>query len=226
MSCRQTYEELYRPILKLWRLGKTSRHSLATNGFAGLSPLKLPRSGRNMSIGSSRNLKKGCAAPAVGMAALTERIRRRVPRKNSYSVEELNEMKVLQERKYNSAILCATSLTYFAAGLLALSKNSHLAVLLFAVTIFSIAYHSNFKNFYFKSLDWILGFILTFYIFYSMVTIRFNSYMLAFLLLLAAFRLVDHILFKTKRYGIFSYTHALWHLVSGLTIIGLIVLIY
>ncbi len=75
MSYPQTCGKLYRLILRLWRLGRISRHFPATNGFAGLSPLKPQRREKNMLAESFRNLRKGCAALAVGMAVFTGRIK-------------------------------------------------------------------------------------------------------------------------------------------------------
>ncbi len=74
------YHQIYgKPLLLIRKRsgrGKVLRLSLVMNGFAGLSPLKLQRRGRSMSAGSSRNLRKGCVALAVGMVALIGRIRR------------------------------------------------------------------------------------------------------------------------------------------------------
>ncbi len=126
-------------------------------------------------------------------------------------------------KKYNSQILCVSSLIYFFAGTIIFKTNPYLAILLFAVTIFSIMYHHNFKSFNLKSLDWVFGTILFLYAFY-IFKIQFDLYILIFLLLILGFRLMDHILFKTKRYGIFSYTHSLWHILSGLLIVSLFTL--
>lgn len=131
--------------------------------------------------------------------------------------------KTLPNRKYNSTILCVSSLIYILAGLIVVQKNFYLAVLLFIVTIFSILYHHSFKNFSLKALDWIFGTILFLYLYY-LFDVRFDLYIFAFLLFLVAFRMLDHILFKRKRYGIFSYSHSAWHLLSGLAIISIFVL--
>ncbi len=131
--------------------------------------------------------------------------------------------KLLKSRKYNTHLLCISSLVYLLAGLMALDRNIYLAILLFAVTLFSVTYHSNFKNFNFKTLDWVFGGILLFYIFY-VLKIQYDLNIVIFLSLLLSFRIVDHIFFKTKRYGIFSYSHSLWHVLSGIAIALMVVL--
>ena len=126
-------------------------------------------------------------------------------------------------KKYNSTILCASSLIYILAGLIVVQKNFYLAILLFVVTIFSILYHHSFKDFHLKVLDWFFGIILFLYLCY-LFGMKFDVYIFLFILMLATFRLADHILFKTRRYGIFSYTHSVWHLLSGLAVISIFVL--
>ncbi len=130
--------------------------------------------------------------------------------------------KALTKIKYNSQILCISSLIYFFAGLITIEKNLYLAILLFTVTIFSILYHRSFKNFNLKVLDWAFGVILLLYLIY-IINIKFDVYIFIFLLILVTFRILDHILFRAKRYGIFSYTHSLWHLLSGLAIVCIFV---
>lgn len=127
------------------------------------------------------------------------------------------------KRKYNSQILCISSLIYFFAGLAVIEKNPYLATLLFTVTFFSIMYHNNFKDFNLKILDWTFGVILLLYLLY-IINIKFDLYILILIVSLVVFRLFDHVLFKTRRYGIFSYTHSLWHLISGLVVVLAIVL--
>lgn len=129
---------------------------------------------------------------------------------------------VFAKRKYNSRMLCLSSLVYCFAGLITIEKNFYLSILLFVVTIFSILYHNNFKNFSLKFLDWTFGIILLLYLLY-IINIKFDLYILTFLLLLIAFRISDHIIFKAKNYGIFSYTHSFWHLLSGVVIICIVV---
>jgi hypothetical protein len=126
--------------------------------------------------------------------------------------------KIPAKRKYNSQILCASSLIYLLAGLIVIRTNFYLAVLLFAVTIFSILYHRSFKDFHLKTLDWVFGIILFLYLYY-LFNVKFDVYIFAFILMLIAFRLLDHVLFKRRRYGVFSYTHSAWHLLSGIAII-------
>ncbi len=125
---------------------------------------------------------------------------------------------MFKKRKYNSQILCVSSLVYLLAGLIVIGRNPYLSVLLFIVTIFSILYHHNFKDFNLKVLDWTFGTILLFYLLY-IINIKFDLYIFILLVVLMAFRLLDHILFKTKRYGIFSYTHSAWHFLSGLVVV-------
>ena len=132
--------------------------------------------------------------------------------------------KLIRTRKYHSRILCLSSLVYCFAGFIILEKNFYLSILLFTVTIFSIMYHNNFKNFNLKVLDWTFGIILLLYLLY-IINIKFDLYIFTFLVLLIAFRIFDHVLFKTRRYGIFSYTHSAWHLLSGLIIVGMFVFV-
>lgn len=131
--------------------------------------------------------------------------------------------KLLKSRKYNTHLLCASSLVYLLAGLAVFNKNVYLAILLFAVTVFSVAYHNNFKNFNFKALDWTFGAILLFYVFY-ILKIQYDLNIIVFLSLLVSFRIIDHIFFKTKHYGMFSYSHSVWHVISGLAIILMVAL--
>ena len=127
--------------------------------------------------------------------------------------------KMLTKRNYNSYLLCVSSLAYLAVGLLVITKNPYLAILLFAVTLFSILHHRNFKNFILKSLDLFFSTFLLLYI----LNIRFDLFVLILLITLTVFRLFDYILLKKESYGIFSYTHSLWHLVSGLAIVFAVV---
>ena len=126
---------------------------------------------------------------------------------------------MLTKRNYNSYLLCVSSLAYLAVGLLVITKNPYLAILLFAVTLFSILHHRNFKNFILKSLDLFFSTFLLLYI----LNIRFDLFVLILLITLTVFRLFDYILLKKESYGIFSYTHSLWHLVSGLAIVFAVV---
>ena len=126
------------------------------------------------------------------------------------------------KRKYNSGILCISSLIYFLAGVITYEKTPYLSLLLFIVTIFSILYYNNFKNFNLKTLDWVSGIVLAVYLYYFF-GIYFNTYIFVFLVVLVVFRIFDHLLFKTKRYGVFSYTHSVWHLLSGIVIILLFI---
>ncbi|HBD24822.1 MAG: hypothetical protein A2566_02560 [Candidatus Zambryskibacteria bacterium RIFOXYD1_FULL_40_13] len=128
---------------------------------------------------------------------------------------------LLKKGKYNSSILCASSIIYFFVGIVTIPKDIYLSILLFIVMLFSVLHHGNFKNFDFKFLDWTFGMILAVYLYY-LVRVKFDVYIFSFLLILTAIRLVDHVLFKEKRYGIFSYTHSLWHLLSGLIIVFII----
>ena len=130
----------------------------------------------------------------------------------------------LLKGKYNSHILCVSSLVYLFAGLVILEQNLNLSILLFIVTIFSVLYHGNFHNFSLKALDWVFGLILFVYVWY-LFSVRFDVYIFVFLCVLLAFRLVDHFLFKTRRYGIFSYTHSFWHLLTGIIIVLLFIFI-
>ena len=127
--------------------------------------------------------------------------------------------KMLTKRNYNSYLLCVSSLAYLAVGLLVITKNPYLAILLFAVTLFSILHHRNFKSFILKSLDLFFSTFLLLYI----LNIRFDLFVLILLITLTVFRLFDYILLKKESYGIFSYTHSLWHLVSGLAIVFAVV---
>ena len=127
--------------------------------------------------------------------------------------------KMLTKRNYNSYLLCVSSLAYLAVGLLVITKNPYLAILLFAVTLFSILHHRNFKSFILKSLDLFFSTFLLLYI----LNIRFDLFVLILLITLTVFRLFDYILLKKENYGIFSYTHSLWHLVSGLAIVSAVV---
>ena len=126
---------------------------------------------------------------------------------------------MLTKRNYNSYLLCVSSLAYLAVGLLVITKNPYLAILLFAVTLFSILHHRNFKSFILKSLDLFFSTFLLLYI----LNIRFDLFVLILLITLTVFRLFDYILLKKESYGIFSYTHSLWHLVSGLAIVFAVV---
>jgi hypothetical protein len=130
--------------------------------------------------------------------------------------------KIAPKGKYKFQVLCISSLVYLFAGLIALEKDFYLSILLFLVAVFSIMYHRNFKNFDLKIFDWVFGMTLFLYLLYF-VGIKFDAYIFAFLVFIVAFRLLDHVLFKEKRYGIFSYTHSLWHLLSGLAIIFLLI---
>lgn len=116
--------------------------------------------------------------------------------------------------KYDSHMLCISSLVYLFLGVIVFKDNLYLGLLFFVVTLFALLHHGNFKNFSFKALDWIFGIILAVYIYY-LTAVKFDTYIFSFLIILAMFRLLDHILFRMKRYGIFSYTHSMWHVLSG-----------
>lgn len=129
----------------------------------------------------------------------------------------------MTRKKYHSQILCISSLVYLVAGLIVIGKNPYLSALLLLVTISSILYHRNFNNLNFKTLDWVLGTVMFFYFFYLYISYlfktKFDLFIFSVLLAICIFRTLDHGLFKTKHYNIFSYTHSLWHLISGVAII-------
>src|SRR3989338_1341119 len=131
-------------------------------------------------------------------------------------------LKLLKNR-YNAHLLCLSSLIYLFAGLVVFNKNPYFSILLFIVTIFSILYHKKFRNFSLKVLDWVFGTVLAIYLYY-LFRIRFDKYIFSFLFVLLIFRLADHVLFKTRRYEIFSYSHSLWHLLTGIVIVLMFIL--
>ncbi len=126
----------------------------------------------------------------------------------------------MKKNNYNSYLLCASSVVYLFAAAMIFEKNSGLSFLLVIVTIFSILYHKNFRNLGLKALDWLFGLTLCVYAYY-LFGIEFDLYIFGILSILLIFRLVDHTLFKTKRYGIFSYTHSAWHLITAVVIVFL-----
>ncbi len=133
-------------------------------------------------------------------------------------------MRKLSTKKfYNSHILCLSSFVYVFAGLAVMEKNPYLAALLLIVAVFSVLYHNNFQSPNLKILDWVFGAIVTLYMLY-IIRVQYDPYIFALIIILVGFRLIDHILFKRKRYGLFSYTHSAWHLISGLLIVGLVFL--
>lgn len=98
--------------------------------------------------------------------------------------------------KYNSGILCVSSLIYLLAGVVMFRKSPYLSLLLFIVTAFSILYHRNFKNFNLKAPDWMFGAILAVYLYY-LFGVRFDPYIFTFLAALLIFRIFDH--FSTRQ---------------------------
>jgi hypothetical protein len=75
-NCRRTYE---RPSLltgRHCRLGRTSRHSRAMNGYAGSNPQKNPRPGTAGSKERARGLSTESAGLVVGRAALIVEIKK------------------------------------------------------------------------------------------------------------------------------------------------------
>jgi len=121
-------------------------------------------------------------------------------------------------RKYNSHILCLSSLVYLLAGIIVIDKNLYLSILLFGVTTFSILYHHSFKNISLKILDWTFAMILFLYALY-IVRVKFDPYILIIIAAIVVFKVVDHIVFKTRHYRIFNYTHSVWHFFSALIIV-------
>ena len=149
------------------------------------------------------------------------------------------------KEKYNSSILCVSSLVYFLVGFIPIYlkigiqpfflfyvffKQIHkffflainLAILLFTVTLFSVLYHNNFKDFNLKVLDWTFGAILFLYLLY-IVNIEFDLYIFTLIASLVAFKILDHVIFKARRYGVFNYTHSLWHFLSGVAVVLVII---
>ena len=122
--------------------------------------------------------------------------------------------------KYNSEILCVSSMAYLIAGILLVRTNPYLAGLLFVVTVFSILHHTSFHSFKFKVLDWIFSSALTVTVF---SLYRVNSYIFIFIAILTVFRLLDVLALNTKRYKFFNYTHAVWHLLTAVVIVFLAV---
>ena len=129
----------------------------------------------------------------------------------------------MKKNIYNSYLLCASSCIYLFAAAMIFAKNPRFAWLLLIVAVFSILYHKNFRNLGFKAFDWVFGLILGIYV-YSLFGVKFDGYLFVFLIVLFGFRLTDHILFKTKRYSIFNYTHSLWHVVTAVAVTLLFVL--
>jgi len=126
------------------------------------------------------------------------------------------------KEKYNSSILCVSSLVYFLVGFIVIETNLYLAILLFTVTLFSVLYHNNFKDFNLKVLDWTFGAILFLYLLY-IVNIEFDLYIFTLIASLVAFKILDHVIFKARRYGVFNYTHSLWHFLSGVAVVLVII---
>ena len=75
IHCRSICEKPWLPTPKPSPHGRILPRSLVTNGFAGQSPSKHPKSERNISAESFQNSRKEYAGRAVGWAVLTEKIR-------------------------------------------------------------------------------------------------------------------------------------------------------
>ena len=123
--------------------------------------------------------------------------------------------------RYNSHLLCLSSLIYLLAAVIAFPKSHALSALIFMVTIFSILHHAKHRNMQLETVDWILGISLTLAALYL-----FRDFLLVYILLciLIIFRTFDFFVFQVKRYRVYNYSHSVWHLISSLAIVILSIL--
>ena len=122
-------------------------------------------------------------------------------------------------RKYNSHLLCISSLAYLLSGVIMLKENLFLSVLLLVVTTFSILHHKNFRSLKLQILDWVFGAVLVVCVLY----LKFNPLIFILLTTLILFRIIDHIIFRAKNYRVFGRVHAFWHFFSALAVLSVLV---
>jgi len=123
---------------------------------------------------------------------------------------------VRSSTKYNSQILCLSSLLYLLAGLMVIEQSLLLSIIIFAVTLFSILHHAYHKNLLLTVADWLLAIWL---VLHTLYIFRDTNIVYIFLLILIIFKSIDEFIFFSKRYRMFNYSHSIWHLLSSLAII-------
>ncbi len=120
----------------------------------------------------------------------------------------------MRRSKYNWHLLCSSSFAYFMAGAILFRKDPYLSMLLLAVTVFSLLHHYHFHNTKLKALDWVLSVIVWLYV-YWVFGAQLGSTIFVLMGGLLALKLLDHFVFRAKRYRLFGYTHSAWHVLTA-----------